>query len=90
MSRVDWLVLQVLLDAPCTGRETLATGHWLPGSGIIARDPSVKVKRGQKELFMSFQKSSRRFEDFEGHSRLQKELLTAAIDMVDAGPGLRK
>lgn len=39
---------------------------------------------------MRFQKSSRRFEDFEGHSRLQKELLTAAIDMVDAGPGLRK
>ncbi|CAK9004881.1 unnamed protein product [Durusdinium trenchii] len=50
---------RVLLDAPCTG------------SGIIARDPSVKVKRGQK--------------DFESHSRLQKELLTAAIDMVDAG-----
>ncbi|CAJ1443068.1 unnamed protein product [Effrenium voratum] len=50
---------RVLLDAPCTG------------SGIIARDPSVKVKRGLK--------------DFEGHSRLQKELLTAAIDMVDAG-----
>ena len=24
-------------------------------------------------------------QDFEGHSRLQKELLTAAIDMVDAG-----
>lgn len=50
---------RVLLDAPCTG------------SGIIARDPSVKVKRGQK--------------DFEDHSRLQKELLQAAIDMVDAG-----
>eukprot|EP00913_Durusdinium_trenchii_P003019 g2791.t1 len=41
---------RVLLDAPCTG------------SGIIARDPSVKVKRGQKDW-----------------------LLTAAIDMVDAG-----
>eukprot|EP00930_Biecheleria_cincta_P001489 TRINITY_DN102627_c0_g1_i1.p1 TRINITY_DN102627_c0_g1~~TRINITY_DN102627_c0_g1_i1.p1 ORF type:complete len:670 (+),score=188.85 TRINITY_DN102627_c0_g1_i1:44-2011(+) len=50
---------RVLLDAPCTG------------SGIIARDPSVKVKRGQK--------------DFEDHSKLQKELLQAAIDMVDAG-----
>lgn len=50
---------RVLLDAPCTG------------SGIIARDPSVKVKRGRK--------------DFEEHSRLQKELLMAAIDMVDAG-----
>lgn len=49
---------RVLLDAPCTG------------SGIIARDPSVKVKRGQK--------------DFEDHSRLQKELLMTAIDMVDA------
>lgn len=50
---------RVLLDAPCSG------------AGIIARDPSVKVKRGTK--------------DFEEASRLQKELLTVAIDMVDAG-----
>eukprot|EP00442_Polarella_glacialis_P045412 CAMPEP_0115150312 /NCGR_PEP_ID=MMETSP0227-20121206/64974_1 /TAXON_ID=89957 /ORGANISM="Polarella glacialis, Strain CCMP 1383" /LENGTH=626 /DNA_ID=CAMNT_0002560673 /DNA_START=63 /DNA_END=1943 /DNA_ORIENTATION=+ len=50
---------RVLLDAPCTG------------SGIISRDPSVKVKRGLK--------------DFENHSALQKELLLCAIDMVDAG-----
>lgn len=49
---------RVLLDAPCTG------------SGIIARDPSVKVKRGQQ--------------DFIAHNRLQKELLITAIDMVDA------
>mmetsp|Transcript_19902 Transcript_19902/g.42452 ORF Transcript_19902/g.42452 Transcript_19902/m.42452 type:complete len:630 (-) Transcript_19902:42-1931(-) len=49
---------RVLLDAPCSG------------SGIIARDPSVKVKRGMK--------------DFEEISRLQKELLTTAIDMVNA------
>merc|ERR1712039_585392 len=49
---------RVPLDAPCSG------------SGIIARDPSVKVKRGMK--------------DFESHSKLQKELLMAAIDMVDA------
>eukprot|EP00927_Polykrikos_kofoidii_P065112 TRINITY_DN60903_c0_g1_i1.p1 TRINITY_DN60903_c0_g1~~TRINITY_DN60903_c0_g1_i1.p1 ORF type:complete len:663 (+),score=175.48 TRINITY_DN60903_c0_g1_i1:62-1990(+) len=49
---------RVLLDAPCTG------------VGIIARDPSVKVKRGNK--------------DFEEHSKVQKELLMAAIDMVDA------
>merc|ERR1712039_221033 len=49
---------RVLLDAPCSG------------SGIIARDPSVKVKRGMK--------------DFEDHSKLQKELLMTAIDMVDA------
>mmetsp|Transcript_5422 Transcript_5422/g.13350 ORF Transcript_5422/g.13350 Transcript_5422/m.13350 type:complete len:641 (-) Transcript_5422:132-2054(-) len=49
---------RVLLDAPCSG------------SGIIARDPSVKVKRGTK--------------DFEETSRLQKELLNTAIDMVDA------
>merc|ERR1719210_2136865 len=49
---------RVLLDAPCTG------------SGIISRDPSVKVKRGAK--------------DFEEHSRTQKELLMAAIDMVNA------
>lgn len=50
---------RVLLDAPCTG------------SGIIARDPSVKVKRGPKE--------------FAQHSALQKELLKTAIDLVDAG-----
>jgi len=49
---------RVLLDAPCSG------------SGIIARDPSVKVKRGTK--------------DFEETSRLQKELLKAAVDMVNA------
>ncbi|KAH8739100.1 hypothetical protein FG386_000967 [Cryptosporidium ryanae] len=49
---------RVLLDAPCTGL------------GIIARDPSVKVKRSLKELAQ--------------HSLLQKELLKAAVDMVDA------
>jgi len=49
---------RVLLDAPCTG------------SGIVARVPSIKVKRGSK--------------DFEEASRLQKELLSHAIDMVDA------
>jgi ribosomal RNA methyltransferase Nop2 len=49
---------RVLLDAPCSG------------SGIIARDPSIKVKRGSK--------------DFEDTSRLQKELLATAIDLVDA------
>jgi ribosomal RNA methyltransferase Nop2 len=49
---------RVLLDAPCSG------------SGIIARDPSIKVKRGAS--------------DFADHSRLQKELLTAAVDLVDA------
>merc|ERR1719262_1115303 len=49
---------RVLLDAPCSG------------SGIIARDPSIKVKRGM--------------EDFESHSHLQKVLLKTAIKMVDA------
>jgi len=49
---------RVLLDAPCSG------------SGIIARDPSIKVKRGAK--------------DFEEISRVQKELLACAIDLVDA------
>lgn len=49
---------RVLLDAPCSG------------SGIVSRDPSVKVKRGQK--------------DFEEASVLQKELLAAAIDLVNA------
>jgi len=50
---------RVLLDAPCSG------------SGIIARDPSIKVKRGAK--------------DFEENSHLQKEMLATAIDLVDAG-----
>jgi len=49
---------RVLLDAPCSG------------SGIISRDPSVKVKRGRKEFLEC--------------AILQKELLTAAIDLVDA------
>jgi ribosomal RNA methyltransferase Nop2 len=49
---------RVLLDAPCSG------------SGIIARDPSVKVKRGRKE--------------FQECAILQKELLASAIDLVDA------
>jgi ribosomal RNA methyltransferase Nop2 len=50
---------RVLLDAPCSG------------SGIIARDPSVKAKRGAQ--------------DFKELSALQKELLTAAIDLVKPG-----
>ena len=49
---------RVLLDAPCSG------------SGIISRDPSVKVKRGRKE--------------FQECAILQKEMLTTAIDLVDA------
>jgi ribosomal RNA methyltransferase Nop2 len=49
---------RVLLDAPCSG------------SGIIARDPSIKVKRQQG--------------DFEEHSQLQKQLLCAAVDCVNA------
>ena len=49
---------RVLLDAPCSG------------SGIISRDPSVKVKRGKKE--------------FQECAILQKDLLTTAIDLVDA------
>jgi len=36
-------------------------------------------------LFASLFFASLAPQDFEGHSRLQKELLTAAIDMVDAG-----
>ncbi|KAF4660429.1 hypothetical protein FOZ61_004025 [Perkinsus olseni] len=49
---------RVLLDAPCSG------------SGIIARDPKIKVKRNVKE--------------FTEHAALQRELLLTAIDMVDA------
>lgn len=49
---------RVLLDAPCTGL------------GVIARDPSVKVKRSPK--------------DFKEQSTLQKRLLAAAVDLVTA------
>eukprot|EP01069_Polyplicarium_translucidae_P006929 Polyplicarium_translucidae@DN3042_c0_g1_i7.p2 len=49
---------RVLLDAPCTG------------SGIAARDASVKFRRGPG--------------DFETQSKLQKVLLAAAVDIVDA------
>lgn len=54
LSKLD----KILLDAPCSG------------SGIVARDASVKQKRTPK--------------DFLEHSALQKELLAAAVDMVDA------
>lgn len=49
---------RVLLDAPCTG------------AGIIARDPSIKVKRTPG--------------DFVAQASLQKRLLSTAVDMVDA------
>jgi len=50
---------RVLLDAPCSG------------SGIISRDPSVKVKRGK--------------EDFLENSKIQRELGLAAIDLLEEG-----
>lgn len=40
------------------------------GAGIIARDSSIKVKRSQT--------------DFQEHSKLQKQLICAAVDLVDA------
>ncbi|KAI9295938.1 NOL1/NOP2/sun family putative RNA met, partial [Neoconidiobolus thromboides FSU 785] len=49
---------RILLDAPCSG------------TGVISKDPSVKLSRSEKDFAML--------------SKLQKELILAAIDSIDA------
>ncbi|XP_067651864.1 uncharacterized protein [Haliotis asinina] len=49
---------RVLLDAPCSG------------TGVIAKDPEVKMNKDQKDILRC--------------SHLQKELIIAAIDAIDA------
>jgi len=49
---------RILLDAPCTG------------TGVIARDPSIKTQKDEKDVLRM--------------SHLQKELILSAIDSVDA------
>lgn len=49
---------RVLLDAPCSG------------TGVIAKDPSVKTNKTER--------------DFQMLSHLQRELILCAIDSVDA------
>eukprot|EP00438_Fugacium_kawagutii_P019833 Skav227928 [mRNA] locus=scaffold146:294864:298907:- [translate_table: standard] len=61
---------RVLLDAPCTGSGCFKR-QWNHRQGPVCE--SEAWPEGAKKV------------DFESHSRLQKELLTAAIDMVDAG-----
>ncbi|KAJ3162205.1 rRNA (cytosine-C5-)-methyltransferase nop2 [Irineochytrium annulatum] len=50
---------RVLLDAPCSG------------TGVISKDPSVKLNKSQA--------------DFDLLAQIQRELILAAIDSVDAG-----
>jgi len=50
---------RVLLDAPCSG------------TGIISRDPSIKVQRNLKDIYKA--------------SHLQKELILSAIDCLSPG-----
>jgi ribosomal RNA methyltransferase Nop2 len=62
---------RVMLDAPCSG------------TGVISKDASVKINKVRSQLLRHYSHPQTQ-DDFHRLSHLQKELILAAIDSVDA------